>query len=66
MSEVIVKLTADHIKIKGGEYVQDLVRCGECKYWDVDNNREIYCSLLEGMCDIGKDSFCSYGERKGE
>ena len=25
-NEVIVKLTSDHIKMKGGEYVQDLVR----------------------------------------
>ena len=29
MSEVIVKLTSDHIKVKGAEYVQDLVRCAE-------------------------------------
>ena len=30
MKEVIVKLTSDRIKIKGGEYVQDLVRCKDC------------------------------------
>ena len=35
MSEIIVKLTSDHIKVKGGEYVQDLVRCKECKWWIV-------------------------------
>lgn len=28
--EVIVKMTTDHIKVKGGEYVQDLVRCQDC------------------------------------
>ena len=58
MAEIIVKLTGDHIKVKGGEYVQDLVRCKECKY---------YLGLAE--CEIvtecmGTDGFCSYGERK--
>ena len=32
MSEVIVKLNSDHIKVKGGQYVQDLVRCKDCKF----------------------------------
>lgn len=32
MKEVIIKLTSDHIKVKGGEYVRDLVRCKDCKH----------------------------------
>lgn len=56
MSEVIVKLTADHIKIKGGEYVQDLVRCDKCKFW-------LEC---EYPMAAGNDGFCSYGERKDQ
>lgn len=32
MSEIIVKLTDSRIKLKGGEYVRDLVRCKDCKY----------------------------------
>lgn len=32
MGEVIVKMTGDRIKVKGGEYVRDLVRCKECKH----------------------------------
>ena len=44
----------------------DIVRCRECKYWDDTIPNEIYCSLLEGLCDISGDSFCSYGEREGE
>ena len=61
MKEVIVRLTADHIKVKGGEYVQDLVRCGECKYWQSDGGAMM-------ICDVHKDPtveehFCSYGER---
>ena len=32
MKEVIVRLTSDRIKIKGGEYVQDIVRCKDCRW----------------------------------
>ena len=57
MKEVIVRLTSDRIKVKGGEYVQDLVRCGECKHYN------------DGDCDempklVSADDFCSYGDRK--
>lgn len=30
MSEVIVKMVKDHVKVNGGTYVRDLVRCEEC------------------------------------
>lgn len=55
MKEVIVKLTSDHIKVKGGEYVQDLVRCGECKIIED-------CPLRL----IAKLDYCSIGEVRDE
>ena len=66
MKEVIVRLTGDYIKVKGGEYVRDIIRCKDCKYWDDTNKYDIYCSLLEGLCDISPNDFCSYGEVRDE
>ena len=54
MSEVIMRLKGSHVKVKGGEYVQDLVRCGEC-------SKKRACVMFEGMCD--DNGFCSFGER---
>jgi len=65
MSEVIIKLTSDHIKVKGGEYVRDLVRCKECIWFDTDNTGEDYCMYVKGLADANADDFCSYGVRKG-
>lgn len=48
--EMIVKLNADRVKINGCEYVQDLVRCGECA------NRP-HCNL--GIAEHGPNGFCS-------
>ena len=62
MSEVIVKLTADHIKIKGGEYVQDLVRCIDCKWYNGNN-----CTIIpwrNGL--VVAIDFCSHGERRDQ
>lgn len=60
MKEIIVKMTGDHIKLKGGEYVQDLVRCKECHNWD---DKEKFCGLImDGHTEA--DDFCSYGEEK--
>ena len=53
MKEVIVKMTSDHIKVKNGEYVQDLVRCKDCK------NKK-FCIIYEGLCD--DNAFCSCGK----
>ena len=63
MSEMIVRLNQDRVKIKGCEYVQDLIRCGECKHWNADD-----CSWTISVCDKwdevtdGSD-FCSYAEQ---
>lgn len=70
MKEAIIKLNSDHIKVKGGEYVQDLVRCKDCKWWldnlNEDNTDEDYIECpFDGTRRIPKpDDFCSYGERK--
>lgn len=69
MSEVIVKMTSDHVKVKGGEYAQDIVRCKECKK-AFDAEGEIICNHLSGMVGlnvvVNADDFCSYGSREGE
>ena len=63
MSEVIVKLTSDHIKVKGGEYVQDLVRCQDCKHWVYNFNG---CSRNPCTEPWYATDGCTYGEREGE
>lgn len=69
MKEVIVKLTSDHIKVKGGEYVQDLVRCKDCKYGDkgIDEDGTLFWKCL-GVHYGGTspDGFCNYGEVRDE
>ena len=44
----------------------DIVRCGECKYYDDEDYGEPtrYCTLHESAVEA--DDFCSYGEREGE
>lgn len=59
--EVIVRLTSNHIKVKGGEYVQDIVRCGKCKAFD---DKEAYCKLHD--CFMVEEEFCSYGKVRNE
>ena len=63
MSEVIVKLTSDRIKIKGGQYVQDIVRCQDCKHWVYNFNG---CSRNPCTEPWYATDFCNYGEREGE
>ena len=66
MKEAIIRLTSDHIKVKGGEYVQDIVRCGECKHnpWNV--RCDYTCIWDDDFADRPQtpDDFCSYGERR--
>ena len=62
MKEVIVRLTSDHIKVKGGEYVQDLVRCKKCKRAKANGTYQ-WCGRLDSTARITADDFCSYGER---
>lgn len=62
MPEIIVKM-GDHIKLKGGEYVRDLVRCKDCKYDHKCSHNIIRPSKGGGIiyCSL---EYCSEGERK--
>lgn len=64
MKEVIVKLNSDRIKIRGGEYVQDLVRCGECKHNVSDGGAIMVCEHTDIPTE--DDHFCGYGEVRDE
>ena len=63
MKEVIVRLTSDHIKVKGGEYVQDFVRCQDCKHWVYNFNG---CARNPCTEPWYATDGCTYGEREGE
>ena len=62
MSEVIVKMKSDHVIIKNGEYVRDLVRCEDCTYKKVC--RGLNFEFADGYLpeEIKNLDFCSYGE----
>lgn len=64
---------SDHIILGAGQEAElirdkvkempmvDIVRCKDCKYWDVDNDVG-FCVRTED-CDWNADDFCSRGER---
>lgn len=60
-TEIIVKMDK-HIKIKGGSYVRDLIRCENCKYFIPVNNAPSECAST-GL-DVTADDFCSYAEER--
>lgn len=62
MAEIIVNMKSDYIKVKGGEYKQDLIRCKDCKYFLPVNNAPSECAST-GL-DVMEDDFCSYAEEK--
>ena len=63
MKEVIVKLTSDRIKVKGGEYMQDFVRCQDCRHWVYNFNG---CNRNPCTEPWYATDGCTYGEREGE
>ena len=63
MKEVIMRLTSDHVKVKGGEYVQDFVRCQDCKHWVYNFNG---CSRNPCTEPWYATDGCTYGERNDE
>ena len=58
--EIIVKMDK-HIKLKGGTYVRDLVRCKDC----IHHADFLPMCKIHGMSTpIGKDDdYCIYGEK---
>lgn len=65
MSEYIVRIDEDapddFARAVSTEIVQELVRCGECEFYDNDFG---YC--VEWQREKPLDWFCADGERKGE
>lgn len=53
------KLNADLIEFLRSKPSIDIVRCGECKFFD-----GLSCDHQLGLMDITKVSYCSYGRRK--
>lgn len=64
MSEMIVKLNADRVKIEGCEYVQDLVRCADCEYAEYRAGFDDY-ECHESGCGLvhTADWYCAGGVR---
>ena len=48
------------------EYVQDLVRCKECRFGQWHEQAEEYICIAHDQDLFDGDHFCSYGEREGE
>ena len=44
----------------------DIVRCGECRYWNTKDCREGVGECEWAYYMTKADDFCSYGEREGE
>ena len=63
MSEMIVELNQDHVKINGCRYIQDLVRCKGCKWY-----HEIGCAIkiVDESDEPTDNDYCSFGERRSE
>jgi len=71
MKMIIVEMKGDHIQIKGGEYVQDLVPCEECRecvekgtYDCPSGYGYLYCRRKKSV--VNEDDYCSWGEREVE
>ena len=66
------KVRVDGLKVKLDpiyEEMAEVVRCKDCKYWNLDGNGysddESHCTNPDGLDNYAMaDDFCSYGERK--
>ena len=60
-TEIIVKMDK-HLKLKGGSYVRDLIRCEDCKWYvPVNNSGHGFCGDIHGRT-VYPDGFCDEGE----
>ena len=60
--EMIVKMNTDYAKIKGCEYIRDLILCEDCKWYvPVNNSDHGACGSIGGRT-VYPDDFCSEGE----
>ena len=62
MREIIVRYNDgnDHMAVRGGEYVQDLVRCQDCRHWVYNFNG---CARNPCTEPWYATDGCTYGER---
>lgn len=60
MSEMIVKLNADRVKLKGCEYIRDLIRCIQCRY----AQNKVCSHPNNNGCCIDDNHYCGYAEIK--
>ena len=60
-TEIIVKMDK-HLKLKGGTYVRDLIRCKNCKWYVPANNSDHGACGSIGGRTVYPDDFCSEGE----
>lgn len=63
---IIERLKDDKGFYVGYLHIGEVVRCGECKYYDDEDYGEPtrYCTWHENV--INADDYCSYGERKSD
>ena len=55
----------EEIYISPADDVEEIVRCKDCKHHQIQNGCDsLYCSSLD--IAMGKNDFCSYGERMEE
>ena len=60
-TEIIVKMDK-HLKLKGGTYVRDLIRCENCKWFvPINNSGHGFCGDIHGRT-VYPDGFCDEGE----
>ena len=44
--------------------VAKVVRCKDCKYYEIGKDYEPYCNHINGLDETKDNDFCSYGKRK--
>ena len=44
--------------------VTKVVRCKDCKYYEIGKDYEPYCNHINGLDEAKDNDFCSYGERR--
>ena len=63
---MIVEVPSYSCEFKGIREICELVRCGECKWFDSKGHCMRLTAEYGTYEDVRTDDFCSYGERKGE
>lgn len=54
----------DHFTDEGCPQTIDIVRCKECRYWEMRNSPRGWCVVHQGY--VSPQYFCADGERKSD